>query len=97
MTDGKLAVTFYHSVVCPRCHYSGHALRTVLRTRDDVEVTSLEILTHRAEARRDGVRTVPALVARGRSLAGFVLTAGRIERFLAEVAAEPPATTATRG
>jgi len=89
MSDERLAVTFYHSVVCPRCHYTGHVLRTVLRKRPDVEVTKVEFLTHGGQARKDGVRSIPALVARGRALTGFVLTKGRIERFLESLAGEP--------
>jgi hypothetical protein len=88
MRNEKLAITFYHSVVCPRCHYTGHALRAVLRNRSDVEVTKVEFLTRGNKAREDGVRSIPALVARGQALTGFVLTKGRIERFLDSLGVE---------
>jgi hypothetical protein len=90
MSGEKLAVTFYHSVICPRCQYTGIALRAALQNRNDVEVTKVEFLTHRQQARDDGVKSIPALVARGRSLAGFVLTRGKIERFLDSLPAEAP-------
>ena len=88
MSGEKLAITFYHSVVCPRCHYTGHALRAVLRKHRDVEVTKVEFLTHGEQATKDGVRSIPALVARGRALTGFILTKGKIERFLESLAVE---------
>lgn len=82
MSAHKINVTFYHSVICPRCHVTGRVLRDVLREHPDIEVTKVEYLGNRAQARNDGVQSIPALVAQGRSLTGFVLTRGKIERFL---------------
>lgn len=42
MSGETLEITFYHSAVCPRCHYTAHALRAALRKRGDVEVTKVE-------------------------------------------------------
>lgn len=82
-------VVFYHSVVCPRCHISNVLLRRALRKHPDVEVTKIEILKNRERARRDGVKSFPALAAEGRVLAGVVLTPGGIERFLSSLTGEP--------
>lgn len=87
-------VTFYHSLICPRCHTSNLFLGRVLRDRPGVEVTRVELLANMAQARRDGVRSVPTLVAEdGRTLSGFILTPGRIRRFLDSLGATtmPPA------
>lgn len=92
MKAGKVTLRFYHSVVCPRCHMANLALRTALRKRPDIELEKIEMLTRGDEARRDGVRRFPALVAGDHRLEGFVLTPGRIRRFLESLtAASPPA------
>ena len=76
-------VKFYHSLVCPRCHGSNLMLARVLRGRTDVDITRVELFTHRAQARRDGVTSIPALVAEdGRILSGVILTPGKIRQFL---------------
>jgi hypothetical protein len=75
-------VTFYHSALCPRCHLSNLMLTRVLERYPDVEVTKVELLSHRAQARRDGESSIPTLVSEGRKLGGVILTPGRIERFL---------------
>lgn len=77
-----MEITFYHSVVCPRCRVSGFLLERALRKHPQIRVKKVEFLTHRADARGDGVKSIPALVADGRTLAGFLLTPGRIEGFL---------------
>lgn len=89
MSEAKKSLTFYHSMVCPRCHVSGLLLERALRRHPDVQVTKVEFLTHRAEARRDGVKSIPTLVADGRKLTGVLLTPGRIEQFLESLEAEP--------
>ena len=79
------AIVFFHSAICPRCRISGLALRKVLRQHPDIEVTKVEFLTHRDRAREAGIRSIPALVANGRTLTGIVLTPAMIERFLASL------------
>lgn len=88
MSVTTINVTFYHSVICPRCHYSGRALRNVLRKFPDIAVTKVEVLSNRGQARNDGVRSIPTLVAGGRTLTGVILTPRRIERFLESLADE---------
>ena len=85
MAADGIRLTFYHSAVCPRCRLTGLILRSVLRRHPEIELTRVEFLTNRSQARRDGVRAIPALVADGRRLSGFLLTRGRIERFLASL------------
>jgi predicted DsbA family dithiol-disulfide isomerase len=87
MSANKINVVFYHSVVCPRCHFSGLMLGRLLRKHPDIEVTKVEFLTNTDRARADGVRSIPALVAQGRSLTGVVLTPSKIERFLESLTA----------
>ena len=78
-------VTFYHSVVCPRCHLAGFFLNQLLPGFPDVEIRKVEFLTHNADARAAGVRTIPSLVSGDRKLSGFVLTKGGIREFLSSL------------
>lgn len=87
MSAEKIKVVFYHSVICPRCHFSGLMLRNVLRKHPDIEVTRVEFLTSGDQARNDGIKSIPALAAQGRSLSGVVLTPGKIDRFLESLTA----------
>ena len=91
MSGEKIDVVFYHSALCPRCRLTRLMLRNVLPRHPGIEVTKVELLTNRDRARRDGVTTIPALVAGGRTLTGIVLTPGRVERFLASLTAAAPA------
>jgi hypothetical protein len=51
-------------------------------------VTKVEFLTNMDRAKEAGVRSIPALVADGRSLTGILLTPARIERFIESLASE---------
>lgn len=75
-------VTFYHSVICPRCALAKLWLAALLPDFPDVTVERVEILTDRRQARNAGVRTTPALVSGDRRLSGFILTKGAMRRFL---------------
>jgi hypothetical protein len=88
MSAHKITVTCYHSVICPRCRFTGFALRRSLRHHPDIELTKVEFLGNRDRAREDGVQTIPALVAQGRSLTGVILTQRRIDSFLESLTAE---------
>lgn len=89
MTTARKTVVFYHSVICPRCQVSGLVLRRVLRRHPDIEVTKVEFLTNMDRAKKAGVKSIPTLVAEGRSLTGIVLTPAGIERFFEALASEP--------
>lgn len=75
-------VTFYHSMVCPRCQMAKLSLSQLLPEFPDVEVEKVELLTNRGTARDAGVRAIPTMVSGDSRIAGFYLTKGRIRRFL---------------
>lgn len=79
MSAAKITIAYYHSVVCPRCQLSRLALRKALKRHPDVEVTNVEFLSNMNRAKKAGVRSIPALVAEGRSLTGIILTSAKIE------------------
>jgi len=84
-------VTFYHSMVCPRCHLSGLWLSGLLEEFPDVQLEKVEYLTHLGQARREGVRGIPTLVAGEHRLTGVILTRAAIRRFLESLSGQPPA------
>jgi glutaredoxin len=75
-------VTFYHSVLCPRCHVAGAFLDALIQEHPDVRVERVEYLTHLGRARRDGVRMIPTLVSGDRRVGGLFLSRASIRRFL---------------
>ncbi len=75
-------VTFYHSVVCPRCHMAGRSLSSLLPDFPDVEVERVEFLANLSGSRQAGVRSIPTLVYGDQRLDGFYLTKRRIRDFL---------------
>lgn len=81
-------VTFYHSMICPRCRLVSISLAGLLPQFPSVSVQKIEYLTHPRRARQAGVRAIPTLVCGDRMLSGFYLTKGRLRAFLEAVAAE---------
>ena len=75
-------VTFYHSVICPRCKMAGLSLSQLLPDFPEVTVTKVEYLTNLRQSRRDGVRQIPTLIAGDQRLGGFYLTKKGIREFL---------------
>ena len=75
-------VTFYHSVICPRCHMAGVSLTSLLSDFPDVTVEKVEYLSNLVHSHKDGVRRIPTLVSGDQKLTGFYLTKNRIRQFL---------------
>ena len=75
-------VTFYHSMVCPRCHLAGVWLRMLLPEFPDVEVEKVEYLANMGRSRELGVSFIPTLVSGERKLSGFLLTRNSVRQFL---------------
>jgi len=75
-------ITFYHSAICPRCRMASLSLSALRREFPDLEVEPVELLTNRARAKADGVRTIPTLVSEDGRLQGFYLTRRKIRAFL---------------
>ena len=78
-------VTFYHSVVCPRCRLTSLFLASLLPGYPDVRIEKVAYLGNLTSARAAGVRSIPTLVAGDQLLSGFLLSKGRLRRFLDSV------------
>lgn len=79
------SVTFYHSVICPRCQLVGHSLKQLLPEFPGVSVDKVELLTNRGRSRQEGVTGIPTLVAGDRRLSGFYLTKKQVRQFLKSI------------
>jgi len=75
-------VTFYHSVICPRCQMASRSLSQLLDEFPHINLEKVEYLANLGRSRRDGVRAIPTLVSGERQLSGFYLTRNRIRQFL---------------
>ena len=75
-------VTFYHSMICPRCHLAGLSLSSLLADFPDIEVEKVEYLANLVSSHKKGVRQIPTLMSGGKKLNGFYLTKKSIRRFL---------------
>ena len=82
-------VTFYHSLICPRCHMAGLSLSQILGDFPDIEVEKVEYLTNLGRSRKAGVNLIPTLVAGDKKLSSYYLTKKRIRRFLESLQEEP--------
>lgn len=81
-TGDTKSVTFYHSVICPRCQMANRSLSELLPEFPHVELEKVELLTNRGSARDAGVRSIPTMVSGEKRIGGFYLTRKKIERFL---------------
>ena len=75
-------VTFYHSVVCPRCHMAAMSLSQLLRDFPDIAVEKVEYLANLGRSHKHGIRSIPTLVSGDKKLSGIYLTKKSIHRFL---------------
>ena len=75
-------VTFYHSMICPRCHMAGLSLSKLLADFPDVEIEKIEYLANMGQAHKAGVNLIPTLISGDQKLGGYYLTKKSIRRFL---------------
>lgn len=78
-------VTFYQSMICPRCQLTKLMLVGMERDFPDVRIERVEYLANLGRARKDGVLTIPTLVSGDRKLSGILLTRRSIRRFLQSI------------
>jgi predicted DsbA family dithiol-disulfide isomerase len=81
-------ITFFHSMICPRCFVAGRFLSRILQDFPGIEVEKVEVLTNPGRSREAGVSTIPALAFEGKTLSGFLLGPGRIREFVESVETE---------
>ena len=83
--DKLMTVTLYHSVICPRCHFSKIMLNRVLKEFPNIRLERKELFSNFQEASSAGAKTIPALVAGDKVLRGVVFTPGMLRSFFRDL------------
>jgi hypothetical protein len=84
-----MKVTFYKSILCPRCALVGLTLQKIIKAQPAAfGLETVEVTTSPLRAWRDGIRMIPALRCGNLILAGFTLTKAEISAFLEKTRAE---------
>ncbi len=79
------SITFYHSIICPRCLLARRELKKLQKEFPDIEINAVEVITNRLAMKEDGVKQFPALVHEGNTLSGFLLTRAAIRSYLTDL------------
>ncbi len=58
-----MKVVYYKSIVCPKCIPTNRLIKRLKQTHPEIMVEEIEIITHMARARQDGVKHVPTILA----------------------------------
>jgi glutaredoxin-related protein len=79
------SITFYQSVICPRCALARLHLRSLKKEFPEIEINSVEVAGNSEAMKKDGVVSFPALVHEGSKLTGFLLTRAAIRSYLTDL------------
>lgn len=79
------SITFYQSVICPRCALARLHLRSLKKEFPEIEINSVEIIGNTKAMAEDGVVSFPALVHEGSKLTGFLLTRAANRSYLTDL------------
>jgi glutaredoxin-related protein len=79
------SITFYQSVICPRCAIARLHLRSLKKEFPEIEINSVEVIGNSKTMQDAGVVSFPALVHEGNKLTGFLLTRAAIRSYLTDL------------
>jgi glutaredoxin len=57
-----MKITYYKSLVCPRCISTNRLIARLRREHPEIEIEEIEVLTNLTRALRDGVMMLPTLI-----------------------------------
>lgn len=77
-----MALTFYHSGLCPRCAQARKHLASLLGDTYSRYVVEVDVLSHPFQSWKNGIRMIPALTYNTSQLSGLMLSREQIEQFL---------------
>ncbi len=58
-----MKVVYYKSIFCPKCIPTNRLIKRLKQTHPEIMVEEIEIVTHLARTREDGVKHVPTILA----------------------------------
>jgi hypothetical protein len=77
-----MKITFYKSILRPRCALAGLALKKIIKKHPALEIETVEVTTNPARAWQDGIRMIPAIRCEDKTLSGVMLSKAAINSFL---------------
>lgn len=87
-----MKLVYFKSAICPRCIPTNRLIAQLRKEYPEIEIEQVEVLTHFARARHEGVRTLPTLIA-GKTR---FYAAPRMEELVAALQAEEKAAANSR-
>ena len=79
------SITFYQSIICPRCAMARLHLRALKKEFPDIEINSVEVMGNSKAMEEAGVVSFPALVHEGNKLTGFLLTRAALRSYITDL------------
>ncbi len=77
-----MTITFFSSILCPRCHYTNMILRKLSQHHPDLIIKKIDVTLHPLAAWQRGIKIIPALQIESDILAGIFLNETAINKFL---------------
>jgi len=77
-----MKITFYRSILGPRCALAGLALRKLQREMPDLEIETVETTIHPLKSWKTGIRMIPAIKYGNQVLSGIILSKLAISSFI---------------
>ena len=57
-----MKITYYKSLICPRCIPTNRLMSRLRREYPEIEIEEIEVLTHLSQALHENVMTLPTLI-----------------------------------
>lgn len=77
-----MQVTLYKTSLCPRCYLAGRALQKLQREFPELSIETVEVTREPLRAWQAGVRMLPTVTHKDKSLSGIILTTAALRDFL---------------
>lgn len=77
-----MIINFYRITFCPRCKKAEHILQQLMPEFPQLELNTIELVTHPLKTFQAGIRMIPALECSADILSGVLLKEEQIHKFL---------------
>lgn len=78
----KVKVAFFKMAFCPRCYMVKRILSGLQKKYPEVEVETIEALTHPSRLKDEKIRMLPAIKIGEDTLSGFILKPSKVNHFI---------------
>jgi hypothetical protein len=80
-----MKITLYKSAICPRCILAQMTLNSIAKTRTDLEIETVDVLTNFKRYQEDQIGMFPAIKYQDKILQGVLLTPSSIKNFILDL------------